>query len=173
MNAPFRVGHGVDVHRLVTGRPLIIGGITIPFDRGLEGHSDADVLLHAIADAILGAIGERDIGKWFPNTEEKWRGVSSLLLLAEVWRLAKERGWSIGNVDATVVAEAPKLAPYIGQMKQAISNVLAVSTDQIGIKATTSEGMGFQGRAEGISADAVVLLYDTNLFPMPITTSKT
>lgn len=159
MNAPFRVGHGVDVHRLVAGRKLIIGGVEIPFELGLDGHSDADVLLHALADAILGAIGERDIGSWFPNTDQKWRGVSSLVLLTEVWRIASERGWALGNIDATVIAEAPKLAPYIAQMKERIAETLSIDVSQIGIKATTSEGLGFQGRAEGISADAVVLLF--------------
>jgi 2-C-methyl-D-erythritol 2,4-cyclodiphosphate synthase len=159
MNAPFRIGHGVDVHRLVQGRKLIIGGVEIPFRLGLDGHSDADVLLHAVADAILGAIGERDIGSWFPNTDEKWRGVSSLVLLAEVWRVASERGWVLGNIDANVIAEAPKLSPYIVQMKERIAETLSIEVSQVGIKATTSEGLGYQGRAEGISADAVVLLY--------------
>jgi 2-C-methyl-D-erythritol 2,4-cyclodiphosphate synthase len=159
MNTPFRIGHGIDVHRLVEGRKLIIGGVEIPFERGLDGHSDADVLLHAIADAILGAIGERDIGSWFPNTDPQWRGASSLVLLAEVWRVASERGWTMGNVDATVIAEAPKLAPHVALMKERIAATLAIEVSQIGIKATTSEGLGYQGRAEGISADAVVLLF--------------
>jgi 2-C-methyl-D-erythritol 2,4-cyclodiphosphate synthase len=157
--APFRVGHGVDVHRLVAGLPLTIGGVTIPFTHGLEGHSDADVLLHAITDAVLGAIGERDIGTLFPNTDPQWRGARSEIFLAEAVRRSHERGWRIANVDATIIAEAPKLAPYVDAMKEQISRVLAISVDQCAIKATTSERMGYQGRGEGVSADAVILLY--------------
>jgi len=153
-----RIGHGFDVHRLVAERKLILGGIEIPYSLGLLGHSDADVLLHAICDAILGALGAGDIGKHFPDSDPAYRGISSLKLLAQVMGLARERGYIIGNLDATVIAQRPKLAPYIRQMVMNIAEVCGTSPERINVKATTTEQLGFEGRGEGISAHAVVLL---------------
>lgn len=153
-----RIGHGFDVHALVEGRPLVIGGVTIPHPRGLLGHSDADVLLHAIADAILGACALGDIGRHFPDTEERWRGVDSRVLLREVVRLARERGWQVHNLDATVIAQAPRMAPHIGRMREHLAADLEVALDAVNIKATTTERLGFTGRGEGIAAEAVCLL---------------
>ena len=153
-----RIGHGYDVHRLVTGRRLIIGGVDIPHETGLLGHSDADVLLHAIADAILGAIGEGDIGKHFPDTDPAYKGADSLQLLRHVMGIATARGCTIGNVDATVVAQRPKLAPHIPLMRENIAKALATETGRVNVKATTTEELGFAGRKEGIAAYAVVLL---------------
>ncbi len=153
-----RIGHGYDVHRLVEGRRLILGGVDIPYAKGLLGHSDADVLLHAISDAILGAVGEGDIGKHFPDTDPQYRGADSLKLLGHVMGLASARGYRIGNLDATVVAQRPKLAPHIPQMRENIAGVLAATAEQINVKATTTEELGFAGRGEGIAAYAVVLL---------------
>ncbi|MFA7060250.1 MAG: 2-C-methyl-D-erythritol 2,4-cyclodiphosphate synthase [Pedobacter sp.] len=153
-----RIGHGYDVHRLVEGRKLIMGGVDIPWDQGLLGHSDADVLLHAIADAILGAIGEGDIGKHFPDTDSAYKGADSLKLLAHVMKLADERGYRLGNLDATIIAQRPKMAPHIPQMRLNVATVLNASPEQVNIKATTEEGLGFSGRGEGISAHAVVLM---------------
>ena len=154
----FRIGHGYDVHRLVNGRSLILGGVNIPYETGLLGHSDADVLLHAVADAVLGAIGEGDIGKHFPDSDEKYKGISSILLLENCISLAKNKGYSLANADVTVIAEKPKLSPYIPEMKDNIATVFGVTADCINIKATTEEGLGFTGRKEGIAAHCVVLL---------------
>ena len=153
-----RIGHGYDVHRLVEGRKLIMGGVEIPWELGLLGHSDADVLLHAIADAILGAIGAGDIGKHFPDTDSAYKGADSLKLLAHVMKLADERGYRLGNLDATIIAQRPKMAPHIPQMRMNIATVLNASLEQVNIKATTEEGLGFSGRGEGISAHAVLLM---------------
>ena len=153
-----RIGHGYDVHRLVADRKLIMGGVEIPWDLGLLGHSDADVLLHAIADAILGAIGEGDIGKHFPDTDAAYKGADSLKLLLHVMRLADSRGYRLGNLDATIIAQQPKMAPHISTMRNNIASVLNATIEQVNVKATTEEGLGFSGRGEGISAHAVVLM---------------
>jgi len=148
-------GIGYDVHSFTTGRPLILGGVEIPFHQGLDGHSDADVLSHAIADAILGAIGERDIGFHFPNTDESIRGISSLEILRKVAILVKERGGHIINIDATLVAQAPKIGPHVAQMRTNLAQALAIDPRRVGVKATTNESLGFIGRGEGIAALAV------------------
>ena len=153
-----RIGQGYDVHRLVEGRKLIMGGVEIPWEKGLLGHSDADVLLHAIADAILGAIGEGDIGRHFPDTDPAYKGADSLKLLEHVGKLAVERGYVLGNLDATIIAQRPKMAPHIATMRENISRVLQAGIDQVNVKATTEEGLGFTGAGEGISAHAVVLM---------------
>ena len=150
-----RFGMGYDVHRLVEGRKLILGGVEIPWDTGLLGHSDADVLLHAIADALLGAAALGDIGKHFPDTDDKFKGADSMKLLAEVVRLIREKGYRVGNVDATIVAQAPKLAPHIEKMAENIARVLGVERDCVNVKATTEERLGFTGSGEGMSAYAV------------------
>lgn len=149
------VGIGYDVHRFAEHRPLVLGGVEIPHDRGLDGHSDADVLSHAIADAILGAAGERDIGHFFPNTDESIRGISSLEILRRIREALAAKTIEIINVDATLVAEEPKIAPHLAAMKAALSAALRLAPERIGIKATTNEGMGFLGRGEGIAAMAV------------------
>jgi len=148
-------GIGYDVHGFTSGRPLILGGVEIPFHQGLDGHSDADVLSHAIADAILGAIGERDIGFHFPNTDESIRGISSLEILRKVAILVKERGGHVVNIDATLVAQAPKIGPHVAQMRTNLAQALAIDPRRVGVKATTNEGLGFIGRGEGIAALAV------------------
>ncbi len=153
-----RIGQGYDVHQLVAERPLILGGIEIPYRLGLLGHSDADVLLHAICDAILGALGEGDIGKHFPDSDATYRGISSLKLLRHVVALAAAAGYGVANLDSTVVAQRPKLAPYIGDMVKNIAEACGVDRRQVNVKATTTEELGFEGRGEGISAQAVVLL---------------
>ncbi|MFA7403384.1 MAG: 2-C-methyl-D-erythritol 2,4-cyclodiphosphate synthase [Pelobacteraceae bacterium] len=153
-----RIGHGYDVHRLVEGRKLIMGGVDIPWEKGLLGHSDADVLLHAIADGILGAIGEGDIGKHFPDTDPAYKGADSLKLLAHVVGLAGERGYKLGNMDATIIAQMPKMAPHIQTMRNNIATVLNADVSQVNVKATTEEGLGFSGAGEGIAAHAVVLM---------------
>lgn len=153
-----RIGHGYDVHRLVAGRRLILGGVEISHETGLLGHSDADVLLHAISDAILGAIGEGDIGKHFPDTDPAYKGAASTGLLRQVMLLAKDKGYCLGNLDATIVAQKPKLAPYIAQMVENIAAALGAGSEQINVKATTTEELGFAGREEGIAAYAVTLL---------------
>lgn len=153
-----RIGHGYDVHRLVEGRKLIMGGVDIPWGKGLLGHSDADVLLHAIADGILGAIGEGDIGRHFPDTDPAYKGADSLKLLAQVAGLAHERGYHLGNLDATIIAQMPKMAPHIQSMRDNIARVLNAAVSQINVKATTEEGLGFSGTGEGIAAHAVVLM---------------
>jgi 2-C-methyl-D-erythritol 2,4-cyclodiphosphate synthase len=149
------VGIGYDVHQLVAGRKLVLGGVEIPHTRGLDGHSDADALMHAICDAVLGAIGEEDIGHFFPNTDPRWRNVPSRIFLEEAARQVAQRDGRIVNVDATVIAQAPKIYPHIAEMKKRIAAALGVSEKQIGVKATTNETMGFIGREEGIAAMAV------------------
>ncbi len=153
-----RIGNGFDVHALVSGRRLVLGGVSIPFERGLEGHSDADVLLHAICDAILGAIGDGDIGRHFPDTDAGYEGADSRELLRLVWKRARAAGFVLGNVDSTVIAQAPRLASYIPQMVAHIAADLEATTAQVNVKATTTEGLGFAGRGEGIAAMASVLL---------------
>lgn len=153
-----RIGHGYDVHRLVAGRKLILGGVEIPHETGLLGHSDADVLLHAICDAILGAIGVGDIGTHFPDSDPAYKGIASTSLLEQVMRLATSKGYKIGNVDATIVAQRPKLAPFIPQMAANISSALGADSDRVNVKATTTEELGFAGRTEGMAAYSVVLL---------------
>ncbi len=153
-----RIGHGYDVHRLVEGRKLIMGGVDIPWEKGLLGHSDADVLLHAIADAILGAIGLGDIGKHFPDTDPAYKGADSLKLLEHVGKLAVDKGYVLGNLDATIIAQKPKMAPHIPLMRENIARVLNAAVEQVNVKATTEEGLGFTGTGEGISAHAVVLM---------------
>lgn len=153
-----RIGMGYDVHRLVENRDLILGGVTIPWERGLLGHSDADVLLHAIMDALLGAAALGDIGKHFPDTDPRYKGISSILLLKHVGTLLHEHGYKIGNIDATIIAQKPKLAPFRAQMVENIANALEISTDQICVKATTEEGLGFTGKEEGIASQAIALL---------------
>ncbi len=157
-----RIGHGYDVHRLVDGRKLIMGGVDIPWEKGLLGHSDADVLLHAIADAILGAIGEGDIGRHFPDTDPAFKGADSLKLLEHVGKLAVERGYCLGNLDATIIAQKPKMAPHIATMRENIARVLDAAVGQVNVKATTEEGLGFTGTGEGISAHAVALMVAAN-----------
>ena len=153
-----RVGTGYDVHRLVAGRRLVLGGVEIPYDRGLEGHSDADALLHAIMDALLGAAGLDDIGHHFPTDDERFRHASSLKLLAEVRRMLAAEGWRPINVDSTVIAEQPKLAPFLSKMKKAVGETVGIVETAVGIKVTTNEKLGFLGRGEGIAAMAVALL---------------
>jgi len=150
-----RIGHGYDVHRLVEGRKLIIGGVDIPHEKGLLGHSDADVLLHAICDALLGAAGLGDIGRHFPDSDQRFKGISSILLLTETVKLLRERGFRTGNIDATIVAERPKMAPHIPMMIAAISKAAGVDPQSVNVKATTTEGLGFTGTGEGIAAHAV------------------
>ena len=157
-----RIGNGYDVHRLVTGRKLILGGVDIPYEKGLLGHSDADVLLHAISDAILGAIAEGDIGRHFPDSDPAYKGACSIKLLQHVMSIASGKGYKIGNVDATIVAQRPKLAPHIAMMRENIAAALDTTTDRINVKATTTEELGFAGRGEGIASYAVVLLEKQN-----------
>lgn len=153
-----RIGHGYDVHRLTPGRKLILGGVLIPYEKGLLGHSDADVLSHAISDALLGALALGDIGKWFPDTDERYEGADSLVLLGQVAAMLAERGWQIGNIDATILAQRPKLRGYIDTMRENLAKACGVSPDQVSVKATTEEGLGFTGKGEGIAAHAVCLL---------------
>ena len=153
-----RIGHGYDVHRLVEGRRLILGGVDIPWERGLLGHSDADVLTHAVMDALLGAAGLGDIGQHFPDTDPAYAGADSLRLLAHVTALVRERGFTVGNVDATVLAQRPKLAPHIPQMRDNLARAMGVDPEQVNVKATTEEGLGFTGTGEGIAAHAVALI---------------
>ena len=153
-----RIGHGFDVHRLVLDRPLILGGVTISYEYGLLGHSDADVLLHAVSDAILGALGLGDIGRYFPDTDAAYKGIDSMLLLEHVVGLAQARGFRVGNLDTTIVAQRPKLAPYVAQMVTNLAKVCQVPSGCVNVKATTTEQLGYTGRGEGISAHAVVLM---------------
>lgn len=162
MNGMFRIGQGFDVHQLVEGRPLIIGGITIPYEKGLLGHSDADVLLHTVADAVLGAIGAGDIGKHFPDTDPEFKDADSAKLLEHVWNLVKQEGYKLGNIDCTIIAQSPKMAPYIEAMRERIAQLLEATVEQVNVKATTTEKLGFTGRKEGIAAQAVVLLMKSN-----------
>ena len=153
-----RIGQGYDVHRLTQGRALILGGVTVPYEKGLLGHSDADVLTHAVMDALLGAAGLGDIGKLFPDTDAQYQGVSSLLLLRRVGETLREAGWTVVNVDATLVAQAPKIAPYRERMRRNLAEALGVEPEQIGVKATTEEGLGFTGDGSGMAAMAIALL---------------
>ncbi len=150
-----RIGTGFDAHRFAEGRPLVIGGVTIPYPRGLAGHSDADVLLHAICDALLGAAALGDIGKHFPPTDMRYKGISSLLLFEQVAGLLREKGFAVGNIDSVIMAEEPKMAPHIDAMRRAIARAAGVPEERVGVKATTTEEMGFTGRREGIAAHAV------------------
>lgn len=157
-----RVGHGYDVHRLVEGRALILGGVTVPFDRGLLGHSDADVLTHAVMDALLGAAALGDIGQLFPDSDAAYAGADSIALLERVTALLREHGWQVGNVDATVVAQAPKLAPYIPEMRRRLAEAMGLDVDCVSVKATTEEKLGFTGSGEGVAAHAVALIERLN-----------
>lgn len=153
-----RVGLGYDVHRLAEGRELILGGIKIPHEKGLLGHSDADVLLHALTDALLGAVALGDIGRHFPDTDERYRGISSLILLEKAYNLVKEQGYTLGNADMVLLMQKPKVKDFIPSMEETIAKALSCETDRISVKATTEEGLGFTGREEGIAAKAIVLL---------------
>jgi len=153
-----RIGNGYDIHQLAAGRPLILGGIEIPHSLGLLGHSDADVLIHAVMDALLGALGMGDIGHYFPPNDPKWKGADSTILMKQVGEIISSQGWKVGNIDSTVVAEQPKLKPHLKSMRQAIAQTLDIEIEQISIKATTNEQLGPVGREEGICAYAVVLL---------------
>jgi len=157
----FRIGNGYDVHRLVKGRKLILGGVEIPHATGLDGHSDADVLLHSICDAILGACGAGDLGRHFPDSSSKWKDISSLLLLKKAGEICRERRFEVANTDAVIVAQEPRLAPFIDQMKTNISAALDISTERVNVKATTTENLGFAGRQEGIAAYAVALVQES------------
>jgi 2-C-methyl-D-erythritol 2,4-cyclodiphosphate synthase len=154
----FRIGQGFDVHALVPGRRLVLGGVEIPYERGLLGHSDADVLAHAVTDALLGAAGLGDIGRHFPETDARFAGADSLVLLAEAVRRVREAGYSVGNVDATIVAQAPRMAPHIDEMNARLARAIGIEVGQVNVKARTTERLGFEGRSEGISAHAVALL---------------
>ncbi|HIE64661.1 MAG: 2-C-methyl-D-erythritol 2,4-cyclodiphosphate synthase [Nitrospira sp.] len=156
-----RIGIGYDVHPFEEGRRCILGGIDVPCSKGLKGHSDADVLLHAVCDALLGASGQGDIGVHFPDNDPRWKGISSLKFLEEVGHLLSEKGWSVVNVDAVIIAEHPKISPYAQGMKKNISRCLLIGEDQVNIKATTNEGMGFIGRGEGIAVQAVALIEES------------
>lgn len=157
-----RVGHGYDVHRLTEGRALVLGGVTVPFDRGLLGHSDADVLTHAVMDALLGAAALGDIGKLFPDSDAAYAGADSIALLERVTALLREHGWQVGNVDATVVAQTPKLAPYIPEMRRRLAEAMGLDVDCVSVKATTEERLGFTGSGEGMAAHAVALIERLN-----------
>ncbi|KAA8995984.1 2-C-methyl-D-erythritol 2,4-cyclodiphosphate synthase [Paenibacillus spiritus] len=152
------VGQGFDVHQLVEGRPCIIGGVTIPYEKGLLGHSDADVLLHAVTDAILGALGLGDIGRHFPDTDPAFKDADSVKLLERVWRMAREKGYRLGNIDSTIIAQRPKMAPYIPAMAEMIAKTLEADVSRVNVKATTTEQLGFTGRGEGIAAQSIVCL---------------
>ncbi|MDN5348275.1 MAG: 2-C-methyl-D-erythritol 2,4-cyclodiphosphate synthase [Clostridia bacterium] len=154
------IGIGIDVHRLVAGRELVLGGVKIPFEFGLEGHSDADVLCHAIADALLGAANLGDIGRHFPDKDPRYKDISSLVLLGRVGRLLSEKGYRVGNIDAVLLAERPKIAPYITAMQEGIASALGITPNRVSIKATTTEGLGFTGRGEGMAALATALVLD-------------
>ena len=155
-----RVGHGYDVHKLVEGRKLILGGVEIPYEKGLLGHSDADVLLHAVSDALLGAAGLGDIGRHFPDTDPKYKGADSLMLLREVYRKISEKGFRVGNIDVTMIAQKPKLKDFIPQMQENIAAAVGVTPDRVNVKATTEEKLGFTGTGEGMACHAVCLLED-------------
>lgn len=163
-----RIGHGYDVHRLTEGRDLILGGVQVPHSLGLDGHSDADVLTHAVMDALLGAAALGDIGRHFPDTDPQYKGISSLKLLAAVRELIYGKGYRISNIDVTVLAQKPKLAPYIAQMEQNLSQVLGLERGRINVKATTEEHLGFTGREEGIACHAVCLLEEASLRVVPL-----
>lgn len=159
MSFPFRIGSGYDVHQFASGRKLILGGVEIPHSKGFDGHSDADILLHALCDALLGALALGDIGKHFPNTDTSYKNIDSKILLKKVSELINSHGYLIGNIDATIVMEAPKIASYIPQIQRVISEILSIDAQDVSIKATTSERMGFIGREEGAEAFATVLIY--------------
>ncbi len=161
--APFRVGHGFDAHRLVAGRPFILGGITIPYEKGLLGHSDADVLAHALSDAILGACALGDLGRHFPDTDPRWKDADSMGLLAACATLVREAGYELGNLDATVIVQAPKLASYLGAVCERVAAVLRIESSAVSVTAKTSEGMGYTGDGTGIAAYAVALLFRTHI----------
>lgn len=154
-----RIGHGYDVHRFAQDRKLILGGVDIPHDLGLQGHSDADVLCHAVSDAVLGALAMGDIGAHFPDTDPAYKGADSLLLLKKCAGVAAERGWRLANLDATLIAQAPRLAPHIPAMRENLARALSVSSEQVSVKATTEEGLGFTGARQGIAAHCVVLMH--------------
>lgn len=160
-----RIGHGFDVHAFAEGRPCIIGGVTVPHRWGLAGHSDADVLLHAICDALLGAAGLGDIGRHYPDTDARYAGIDSRTLLRDTARLLRDHGFAVSNIDATVIAQAPRLAPYISEMVANIASDLQIPSQQVNVKATTTENLGFTGRGEGIAAEAVCLIVALNLPP--------
>lgn len=162
MITDMKIGHGYDVHRLTEGRPLILGGVTVPYTKGLLGHSDADVLTHAIMDALLGALALGDIGKHFPDTDARYLGADSLALATQVASLVTQNGWMIGNIDATILAQAPKLAPYVERMRQQLADALRIEIQKISVKATTEEHLGFTGEGLGIAAHAVCLLQKTD-----------
>ena len=164
-----RIGQSIDIHQLVEGRKLILGGVEIPYEKGLKGHSDADVLLHAIIESIIGALGEGDIGKHFPDTDEAYRGISSMKLLEHVGALIADHGYVVGNIDATVIAQQPKLRPYISRMEENVASVLGISVDQVNIKATTEEHLGFTGREEGISSQAICSLEKMTRYSVDVT----
>ncbi len=153
-----RIGHGVDVHKFASDRPLVLGGVQVADRWGLEGHSDADAVLHALVDALLGAVGAGDIGEYFPSSDERWRGVASTVFVTEALRLVAERGYSLANVDVTVVAEAPKLGPHKARIRSSVAAMLGIGEDRVNIKATTTDGLGFTGRREGLCALATVLV---------------
>ena len=167
-----RVGMGYDVHKLVEGRDLIMGGVKIPYEKGLLGHSDADVLLHAISDALLGAAALGDIGKHFPDTDPKYKGADSLKLLEHVGNLIEEKLYVIGNIDATIIAQRPKMAPHISQMRENIARALRIDVDQVNVKATTEEGLGFTGGGEGISSQAIALLQTVENYSYAVGTDE-
>ena len=154
----FRIGQGIDAHRLIPGRPLVVGGVSIPHERGLEAHSDGDVLIHAVCDALLGALGQGDIGQHFPDTDPANADIDSRLLLRRVVQLARDAGWGLANMDATLILQAPRMAPHIAAMRENLAADLGVGVAQVNVKATTTEKLGFAGREEGIAAHAVVLL---------------
>jgi 2-C-methyl-D-erythritol 2,4-cyclodiphosphate synthase len=156
----YRIGQGIDAHRLVAGRPLILGGVSIPHERGLEGHSDGDVLLHAIADAVLGALGEGDLGRHFPSSDPSLRGIASLEILSRVVAMSRERGFRVVHLDATVVAQEPRLAPHQSAMEAVVADALEISPEAVNLKVTSTDGIGAIGRGEGMAAMAVVLLHD-------------
>ena len=159
MRVPMRIGFGYDVHPLVPGRPLVLGGVTIPYERGLDGHSDADVVVHALCDAMLGALALGDLGHHFPSTDERWRGVSSLYLLQHVTQLLAAQHYTLGNADITVVAQRPRLAPYVQHMVQTLATTVGVDPAQMSVKATTTDGLGFVGAGAGIAAYAICLCW--------------
>lgn len=161
-----RVGHGYDVHRLKEGRKLILGGVEIEHEKGLDGHSDADVCIHALIDAMLGAAAMGDIGQYFPDTDEQYEGISSIELLEKTVFMVEDLGYSLGNADITIIAQAPKLAPYIDTMRENIAAACGADINDINVKATTTEGLGFEGEKSGISAHAVVLLYQIESYPL-------
>ena len=158
MDRELRIGNGYDVHRLERGVPLVLGGVALPYEKGLRAHSDGDALSHAIGDAILGALGLGDLGSHFPDSDSRWRGASSLLILEKIMELARQRGARVVNVDATVIAEAPRIAPHVAAMRENLGKALAIGADRVSVKATTNEALGAIGRGEGIAAMAVALL---------------